>query len=136
MRRRKLLVLTGLAVVVAAGMVVVWPEPPSLVRVTMENCNLIRLGMTRAEVEAILGPPGDYRSHPTEGFPPRGPNPVTSGASFTCLQWQGDTIDIQICVTPNGDMLEMKAMSSQPAKLGPLDPLRWYAKRVWRRCFP
>jgi hypothetical protein len=63
MRRRKLLVaLVGLAVVVAAGAVVLWPQaaPPS--RVTRENYDCIQEGMTRAEVEAILGPPGDYRT--------------------------------------------------------------------------
>ena len=59
MRRRKLLVvLAGLAVV-AAGVVVLWPRPD---RITRENCDRIRPGMTRAEVEAILGPPDDYRT--------------------------------------------------------------------------
>jgi hypothetical protein len=136
MRRRKLLVaLAGLAVVVAAGVVVLWPEPP-LIRVTEENLNRVRPGMTRTEVEAILGPPGDYRTHPTDSFPPRGPNPVSSGVSFTSLQWQSDTIDVQICVAPNGDMQWMKAMSAQPTNLGPLDRLRWRAKRQWHRWFP
>ena len=65
MRRRTLLVvLAGLTVVVAAGAVVLWPRTPS--RITLENCNRIREGMSRAEVEAILGPPGDYRTGPGE----------------------------------------------------------------------
>jgi hypothetical protein len=65
MRRRTLLVaLAGLPVVVAAGAVVLWPRTPS--RITLENCNRIREGMSRAEVEAILGPPGDYRTGPGE----------------------------------------------------------------------
>jgi hypothetical protein len=78
-RRRKLLVaLAGLAVVVAAVVVVLWPRPD---RITQENYDRIRVGglwgedwathdnrapvkkgMTRTEVEAILGPPGDYRT--------------------------------------------------------------------------
>jgi hypothetical protein len=137
MRRRTLLVvLAGLAVVVAAGMVALWPKPSSLIRVTEENLSRVRPGMTRAEVEAILGPPGDYRTHPTDSFPPRGPSPVGSGVSFTCLQWQSDTIDVQICVAPNGDFLWLKAISAQPAKLGLLDHLRWHIEHQWHRWFP
>jgi hypothetical protein len=61
MRRRTLFAaLAGLAVVIAVGTVVLWPrlEPPS--RITQENCDQIREEMHQAEVEAILGPPGDY----------------------------------------------------------------------------
>jgi hypothetical protein len=61
MRRRTLLAaLAGLAVVVAAGAWLLWPRQD---RITPENLDRIELGMTRAEVEAILGgPPGDYRT--------------------------------------------------------------------------
>jgi hypothetical protein len=56
MRRWKLFVaLVGLAMLVA-GAVVLWP-PPKLI--TRESFGSIRTGMTRAEVEAIVGSPGD-----------------------------------------------------------------------------
>jgi hypothetical protein len=72
MRRRTLLVvLAGLAV--AAG-VVVWPRTAP-VRITPENCDLICKGMIEAEVESVLGPPGDYRTRPTV---PR--SPVVAGS--------------------------------------------------------
>jgi hypothetical protein len=62
MRRRTLLVaLAGLAVVVAAGAVVLWPGPD---RITLENLHEIRMGLSLAEVEAILGPAGDYCTAP------------------------------------------------------------------------
>jgi hypothetical protein len=58
MRRRKPLpVPAGRAVLLAAGAFVLWPRPE---RITRENFKRIREGMTQAEVEAILGPPGDY----------------------------------------------------------------------------
>jgi hypothetical protein len=50
MRRRTLLV--ALAVVVAAGVVVLWPRAN---RVTQENYDRIRIGLSRPEVEEILG---------------------------------------------------------------------------------
>jgi hypothetical protein len=64
MRRRTLLVaLVGLAVVAAVGVFVAGPSPePSLV--TRENFDRIKGGMSRVDVAAILGPPGDYRTGP------------------------------------------------------------------------
>ena len=61
-RRRKLLVaLAGLAVVVAVGAVILWSqlEPD---RITQASFERIRVGMTRADVAAILGPAGDFRT--------------------------------------------------------------------------
>jgi hypothetical protein len=68
MRRWKLLAALGLAVVVAAGSFL-WLRPNPALRITRENCDRIRAGMTRAEVEAILGPPGDYTTGPTTPKP-------------------------------------------------------------------
>lgn len=51
--------MVGLTVpVCAVGTLLLRPAPPS--RITPENCNRIELSLSRAEVEAILGPPGDY----------------------------------------------------------------------------
>jgi hypothetical protein len=55
MRRRKLfVVLAVVAVVLAAGVVVLWPGQS---HVTEENSSRIRKGSTEAEVEKILGEP-------------------------------------------------------------------------------
>jgi hypothetical protein len=71
MQRRKLgWVLAGLAVVVAVGAVVLWPRPD---RITLEHFEQVAEGMTLAEVEAILGPPGDYRSIRHTEVPPSTP---------------------------------------------------------------
>jgi hypothetical protein len=78
MRRRKLLVaLAGLAVVVAAVVVVLWPfdarfnAPPAPQRaqpaLTFERCAGFE-GKNLAEIEAIVGPPGDYRTRPVEYY--------------------------------------------------------------------
>jgi hypothetical protein len=68
----------GLAVTclaLAAMAVIVRPESQHLTKATHEE---IQIGMTRARVHAVLGPPGDYRTGPTtevaplasEGKPP------------------------------------------------------------------
>jgi hypothetical protein len=65
MRKWKLrwvLALAGLAALLAAGALAPRRQP---LRATRENYDHIREGMTRAEEEAILGPPGDYTTGPT-----------------------------------------------------------------------
>jgi hypothetical protein len=127
MRRRKLLVvLAGLAVVGAAGAVVLWPKPPS--RITQENFDLIRDGMTRAEVEAILGPPGDQRTGLGEMYLQEGPGgPLGLGAgwfpegevcgtvwlpdpddvAFTLSNWSRDSHRGHLCACWMSDSLAM-----------------------------
>jgi hypothetical protein len=98
MRSRTLFVaLAGLAVVVVARIVVLWLEPPS--RITLKNYGLIQVGMSRSEVEAILGPPGDYTTSPTDPDPtwhslPLAGKPPVDGARITA--WRCDTGDINL----------------------------------------
>src|SRR4051794_12025520 len=65
MRRRRLRcgAALALAVLLAAGVFVLWPRAD---RITRENFDRIRGGMSREEVYAILGPPGDYRTGPVK----------------------------------------------------------------------
>ena len=58
MLRRKLLVTlaVGLVALIGVAALVAWPRAE---RITPENFDRIKEGMSRAEVEAILGPPGD-----------------------------------------------------------------------------
>ncbi len=67
MRRKRVVIAVGLILVavVAAGVAMrLRPEDPRLARsrlIDQEHCDRIKEGMSRAEVEAILGgPPGDF----------------------------------------------------------------------------
>jgi outer membrane protein assembly factor BamE (lipoprotein component of BamABCDE complex) len=63
-RRRILIVQAGLVVALFATVVLLlWPRPDLITR---ENIERIREGMSREEMEAILGAPGDYRTRPAE----------------------------------------------------------------------
>jgi hypothetical protein len=160
MRRRTLLVvLAGLAVVGAAGAVVLWQTPSQ--RITRENCDRIGPGMTQAEVEAILGPPDDYRTGCGEsdfgndsasrwvGDPPgfhfswrlgwfAYPNflPV-EGVPTTGMQanWFCDSCRICVVVDDAGRVRDSYVYNRRLTQ-GPLDNLLWRAKRQWRRWFP
>jgi hypothetical protein len=129
MRRRKLLVaLAGLAVMVAAGAVVGWPRAN---RVTWENYDRIREGMTRAEVEAILGPPGDYRTGPTIALNGSVIAPYGS-------RHQGDWVGNEgfIGVVFDSGVVEHKYFyRTVKREQSPLGNLLWRAERQWHRWF-
>jgi hypothetical protein len=145
MRRRTLLVaLVGLAVVGAAGVVVLWlwPRPE---RVTRENYDRIQIGMGRREVEAILGPPGDYRTgrgdeevngtfyrgvwEPAMGFP-WGWNHTRMSSSQTGEQayWVSDSVRIYVFIDDAGHVREARAYKRRLTE-GPLENILWRVLR-------
>jgi hypothetical protein len=142
MRRRKLLVaLAGLAAVVAVGVVALrsQSEPD---RITQANSERIRVGMTRAEVAAILGPRGDFRTKesiflepPTVDrvihYPPPGPPIVVYD------QWIGDSHVASIAFSPVSGLVEAKwFMVNVPIEQSDFDIVLWRLKRQWHRWFP
>jgi hypothetical protein len=137
MRRRTLLVaLAGLAVLVGLAVVVLWSrtEPD---RITRQNYDRIVADMTQADVEAILGPPSDYRDGPTDN------SPCTESALLRASRerplasdysafWHGDAASIVVEITPDGDIMKNWC----PSRIrGPLETLLWRAKRQWHRWF-
>ena len=153
MRRRTLLVaLAGLVVVVAACVVVLSPTQPN--RITQENCDRIKVRMSRAEVEAILGPPGDYRTRLGESkrkFDQSwNPDPADYGSVATWRSfddhgnplapvsvgiWISDSIRIDVYILdPSGRVMRTETQARRSA--GTLDNLLWRAERQWHRWFP
>jgi hypothetical protein len=115
-------------------------------RVTMANFNRIRLksydswkepGMNRAQVEAILGPPGDYRTSLTLNSPrPPAPPKGGFGGTLTCLAWEGDTVSIHVFVDPAGIAEDKNSVNNMLAEPTASGYLLWQAKCVWRSLFP
>jgi hypothetical protein len=150
-RRTLLVVLAGLAVV-AAGAVVLWPRED---RVTRANFGRIRTGMSRAEVEAILGPPGDYRTGHGEtaygymgtGWLPDPPPGLADALAWNIFpgqspedarrwaNWLGDSFIISI-VIDESEQVKLKQIDPRRRTQGPLDNLLWRFKRQWHRWFP
>jgi hypothetical protein len=102
--------------------------------------------MTQAEVELILGPPGNYQSGPTESDPSldqalcAARNSFGRGEDFesatTLIRWSSDTLFIFVALGPNGTVVAATPMVTKRVHQGPLDNLLWRAKRHWRRWFP
>jgi hypothetical protein len=115
-----------------------------LARPRWDAVRRIQNGMTRAQVEAIVGcPPGDYGTHEPEA--PHGSIWVdetedhTDG--YTTLRW---TDDHNALVVELQDECGCVTFVHQPA-VGPgfgeyeadfLDAFRWRIQRQWRRWFP
>jgi hypothetical protein len=136
MRRRTLLVvLAGLAVVVATGVFVLWPKAQPD-RITQENFARVADGMSHAEVEAILGPPGDHRTAPTEAttdfvfFSADGTKIATPDV------WRGDRANIYVAYDLAGCVMGKSSHANNRFPQSPLDNLLWRAKRQWHRWFP
>jgi hypothetical protein len=157
-----LVVLAGLAVVLAAGAVALCTTP---IRspVTKQKYEQIRVSesdddsatsMSRSEVEAILGPPGEYTTRPTVDpslagqlhdaiVDSRGPTfdlPLDLGVRQRrpsyALKWQGNELTIFVAFDATNRVHTKSLVKNQPADLGPLDALVWHAKRLWHRWFP
>jgi hypothetical protein len=118
----------GLAVL--AGALVLWPRPD---RITRENFDRIRKGMSRAEVEAILGPPGDYRTILTEGanrvyFKNR---PMASYEKV----WKGNAGNVVVLIGFDG-VCYKAFLPTVAVEQAPLEYMRWRAERQLQRWFP
>jgi hypothetical protein len=132
--------MAALTVVIAAGVVVLWPQTES--RMTVENFRRIREGMTLAEASAILGPPGDYSTLDTAS-----PPILSDGDAYASLGdgtvesvdqewWTNDTADAFVGLDKSGRIVSGSVYPRQTIDHGTLGNLLWRAKRQWHRWFP
>jgi hypothetical protein len=162
MRRRGLIATIAVLVVLFVAVAfVLWPRTDPI---TQENFDRIRAGMSRAEVEAILGgPPGDYRSAWTDW-----PQNANDADDFNCgsVDWRARSVSVRgyehnyflhaetnspghlvtglwfgndgcVQVQFSPDAVDDKDfLPTVKRERGPLDNLLWRARRRWRKWFP
>jgi hypothetical protein len=153
MRKRKLLVaLAGLAVVGATGVVVLWLRPS---RVTQANFDRIQAGMSRAEVDAILGPPSDCSTgplvygpiysrvfsspgpHPPHDYAPRAPILFSlKDGMGEFVEWRSDSQIICVYFYRTGEVQSKGWYDVTRTDQSTIENLLWRVKRHWHRCFP
>jgi hypothetical protein len=150
MRRRKLrqMVAVGL-VVLAAGTFVLWPRTD---RVSRENYDRIKEGMTLAEATTILGEPGDFTTGEIDEDTPMPfdwradcfgtMRPITSGdlEGFALpersARWVTDSTSVWLALDDSGRVIGGQFHRLKKTDAGTIDNLRWRAKRQWRRWIP
>jgi hypothetical protein len=144
MRRRTLLVvLSGLAVVGAAGAIVLWPAGTLQSKITPENCARIQVGMTRAEVEAILGPPRDYttmmpiaQSYSTGNIESTTAALINNDITLRREVWAADGLAKVICFSSDGKVTVLATCQWRCDERAPFTNIYYRAKRQWHRWFP
>jgi hypothetical protein len=129
---RLLLALAGLALV-AAGTFVLWPRAN---HITRENFDRIEKGMSRVQVESILGLPGDYRTGPTEIAWILEYDPITGKTLWDDRCWCADTLLIIVDFDESGSAYRYWCFDERRSLQSPLENFLWRANRHWRRWFP
>jgi hypothetical protein len=101
MARRTIVILTAIAFILATGSVAwhfIRPKPV----ITYERAEAIQLGMTRAEVIALLGgPPGDYAGGHSVTYV-RGCVGEDASGFYDGTNWWGRQGMIQVQFSPDG----------------------------------
>jgi hypothetical protein len=140
--RRWIIVSLALVLILTGAAFVFWPRAS---RVTRENFQRLHGRMTRTEVEAILGPPGDYRTGPTGAISaPRwdylhvfeeAESPLAEAAGAVD-EWQSDSVVIRVAYGRSDAAAEASCWDHERQERGLLDNLLWRAGHLWRRWFP
>jgi len=122
--RRRLLSMAVLAVaspIIFAFMLWIWPS-----RINIDNCIRFQEGMSRAEVETILGPPSkDWSQFRKRPFGP------------SIFEWIGDDAKI-IIYFDNSGLVSQKSFSrdSNEQQSPLLDNFVRQVQMLWQRWFP
>jgi hypothetical protein len=142
MRTRKLL-LGALAVGLVMPTGGVFAPRPKPDRLTLQNYTRIEKGMSRADVEALMGPPGDHRTRPVPfdaGLVPRMEYlDYREASGDPALRWAGDEIYATVYFDSAGRVLERVVAPVPPIRRedrSPWGDRLWRLKRHWRRVFP
>ena len=125
MRKSAAVALAVALALTGAVLALAWPRPS---HVTQANFDRIKEGMGRADVEALLGPPGDYTTGPTAV--------VLDGVRFgwpgcTKESWRGDEGIGSVAFGPSGKVEAKKFWPCGRVEIGPLDRLLWRLGRRW-----
>jgi hypothetical protein len=140
-RKRLLVVLFALVALAVAGAVtVLWPWP----RVTKESYERIKLGMTRGEVEAILGvPPGDYTGGPTRSSRLKSEMEIAHDLSWSGGSpetwgewWKGDAADVMVRFSPSGLAVWKMYRQREREEQTTSENIQWRLRRLVLRWFP
>jgi hypothetical protein len=136
---RRALAVAGLAVLMARALVVATLVPHSKPLITRSDFERLALGMDARQVEAILGPSGDFTSRRSVGLmqdivpcetswppPPRAYQEWTTDEHYVLVGFSPDSGLVSQIEFGDTNLLR------QPA----LDNLLWRAKRQWHRWFP
>ncbi len=131
------MVVAGLVVLAGVGACGFGLRPDPITR---ENFGRIARGMSRAQVEAILGTAGDYRGGPTvttqfcAGWD--ADKLLVGGTPDVDVVWLSDSALVYVVFLPGDGVVWKQYEPCRRVEQTPLDILLWRAKRLWHGWFP
>ncbi len=128
---RKRILLGLLAVAIA---LVVYLSVPAPSRVSPESFGRVDVGMRRAQVEAVLGMPGDYRTGPTEE-PPALSFGTDEAELAKASTWAGDTAVISVEYDGAEKVTAKRYEPLRRTAPSFFDDWLWRIRRQWRQWF-
>jgi hypothetical protein len=133
--RWRLVVLVGAAAVLMVWWVLV--EPPHI-WLGSDPYARLEVGMSRRQVEAELGPPGDYRSGATVVGPGTSNKLVNYDPRSVAVisEWLNDRWVFVVAFDGDGRVVRMFLRDNTWEKQGRFENLLWRTKRLWREWFP
>jgi hypothetical protein len=125
--------LAVLAVIAARPILLPPPNPG----ITMENYERLKFIRCRGDVhledfEAILGPPGDYRTQPTPDHSHAIVSSLMLRPEEADAVWKGDEATIWVKIGPGGEVSLWAMSGENPEPVGLFDRLRWRCDH-WRK---
>jgi hypothetical protein len=165
MRGRRLrwaLALIGLVVITVVAFVL-WPQED---RITQENFDRIRRDMSRAEVEAMVGPAGDYSTGPLLMIPKysnrnlHSAHPLQADYGYyqqsiyrspfldnygsrrnsygqgSVVEWRTDKLVAFVYFLPSGQVRHVTYLEVVRISQPRSENFLWRIKRLWHRWFP
>jgi hypothetical protein len=125
----------GVVLVGIAGWASLVSPVPLLPQINMHSGETIRPGMTRAQVEVVLGGPGDYRTRPTyDVWLPSLPNDRILRRSWSA-EWYSDEAHVLVLFDQSGCVKTAECLPQKPNHEHPLDNALWNLRRQWRCWF-
>jgi hypothetical protein len=105
---------------------------PGNPRITESNFDRLTPGMSRADVEGVLGPPGDYRTQPVSADLFTIPDKLSRPRDH--IYWQSD--EVEICVEfdlVDDVVVDGRIRPMDRTGVGIANTLRWRWDRWWAR---
>jgi hypothetical protein len=126
-------------ILAGAGALLLWTRPA---RITREKADAIREGMTRADVVALLGPPGNYSTGPLLAPSGKGPYVIdpdtrcTSGPDYGSEDcWVADIGVVEVRFDEDQRVMNSWFSPLDKVQQGSLENLLWRAQRQLHRWF-
>jgi hypothetical protein len=126
-----------LLVLFVATSYIIWPRKSEASPITKANYGRINASMSLVEIEAILGPPGDYTMGPTD----YGPNEYVyfdRASVGSGPVWESDEARISVSYSYDASphLIQKSFAQGFRVEQSSMANLYWRAQRQWRRWFP